>query len=501
MTLSDPSTSNRLAGFDMAGGELAVMGEQCTVRSPRGAVVAAAPTAARIGARMLEDGGNAFDAATAAALAETVLLPPKCGLAGDLVAITWRSDDAAPITLTAIGGAPAGLAGVVERGELSETGPCSVGVPGAPSGYVALAERGVLGLEALAAPAIRLADDGFCWASICTVLSNDSIDLVATHQPDGCVYYPDGSSIAPGAVVTLPGLGRALERLVTDGHDFLQGPVGAAIVERVQRAGGVLTAADLVATPKWAPADHVAVGNDRLWATPAPTHGPSLLEAVAMAHAASASPTPDALYRAVVDSIEARKMSLSDPSGTSMVSAVDADGTMVAIVHSNSFPQFGSGLIAEAFDLILANRAGRGFTAEVGHPNAPVAGRRPATTLHAWALATDSGARLIGATPGGANQMPWNAQTLARLLAPGALDAPRLGDAVVGPRWQFDKTGGHAIEAGFDDDDAAALRAVMSSVRTVDRWGLRSAMQIVGDVDGVRFGVGDPRTQCGVTSL
>src|SRR5690606_26964965 len=101
------------------------------------------------------------------ALAETVLLPPKCGLGGDLVALVWHRDCDEPEALLAIGGAPAGLAAVAAAGRLAETGPMSVGVPGAPAGYAALADRGVLGPEAVAAPAIEVATEGFCWSTIC----------------------------------------------------------------------------------------------------------------------------------------------------------------------------------------------------------------------------------------------------------------------------------------------------------------------------------------------
>jgi gamma-glutamyltranspeptidase/glutathione hydrolase len=83
-----------------------------------------------------------------------------------------------------------------------------------------------------------------------------------------------------------------------------------------------------------------------------------------------------------------------------MVSAIDAEGTMVLVIHSNSYPRFGSGLIVGEFDLILANRAGRGFNADPAHPNFPAAGRRPATTLHAWGVAQGEGTRMLGATPG-----------------------------------------------------------------------------------------------------
>src|SRR5690554_1513500 len=67
--------------------ELAVMAEQCTGRGARGVVCAAAPLAAQAGAEVLREGGDAHDAVVAMALAEGVLLPPKCGLGGDLVAV------------------------------------------------------------------------------------------------------------------------------------------------------------------------------------------------------------------------------------------------------------------------------------------------------------------------------------------------------------------------------------------------------------------------------
>lgn len=482
-------------------GAVGVMAEQCSASSPRGVIAAAAPGAARIGAAMLDRGGNAFDAVVAACLAETVLLPPKCGLGGDLVGLVWERDAVAPVALLAIGAAPAGLAQVAAEGGLTETGPMSVGVPGAPAGYLALAERGVLELDELARPAIDLARTGFAWSNICTVLAEESAELVRRHQPDGTVYYPAGRPIEPGAVTRLEGLARVLEHFASERDRFLSGPVGRAIVERVRRDGGVLTHADLdTARAEWVPAAESAHGGERLFATPAPTHGPSLLDAVDRFDRSSSDVV--GVYRGVAGAIEDRQLSLSDPSGTSMVSAIDADGTMAVVVHSHSYPRFGSGLIVEDFDLILANRAGRGFTPEVGHPNFPLPGRRPATTLHAWGLAAERGWRLLGATPGGANQMPWNAQSLASLVGRGPeLDRRVVADAIVGPRWQLDPDGGITIEAGHDDDAVAALGAAGPTVRSVPRWALRSAMQIVADTDRGFLAAADPRTVACVLPL
>lgn len=477
-----------------ASGAVSVMAEQCQARGPRGAVTAAAPAAALIGVEMLRAGGNAYDAAVGAALAETVLLPPKCGLAGDLIALTWRRDRDEPEALLAIGGAPEGLSDVARRGELRATGPMSVGVPGAPAGYLALAERGRLPLERLAAPAIELAQGGFCWSRICSLLSEESADLVARYNPGGTRYYPGNRNISPGALTRLPGLAAALERFVDERAAFLAGEVGAAILACVRRHGGILTQADLQtrAAAEWVAAARGELAKQPLFVTPAPTHGPALLRAVSRIGPSAVDPAV-AVHRDVMEALGWQHRELADPSGTSMVSAADREGTLVTIVHSNSYPRFGSGLVAEPYDLILANRAGRGFSDQPDHPNFPVAGRRPATTLHAWAVCGPGRIRWQGATPGGENQMPWNAQTLARLAA-GEVD---IGLLIAGPRWQWNPSDDSlTVEAGFEAAQIEQLRSPGGRLTEEGRWALRSAMQIVTfDAEqGVASVAADPRT-------
>lgn len=470
-----------MTAADRLAGELAVMAEQVTGRGLRGVVAAAAPMAARAGADTLRDGGNAYDAAVAAALAETVLLPPKCGLGGDLVAIVLPAGADRPEALLAIGGAPRGLADVARAGSWRDVGPTSVGPPAAPAGYAALAERGRLGRDRLAAAAISLAADGFPWATVCTRLAAQARELVAEMHPDGCVYYPDGEPMEPGAAVRLPGLAAALGEWVERGADLLAGPVGTAVVRAVRSRGGVLHEDDLVfARAEWAPCAETTAAGRRLWATPAPTHGPSLLDAVGAVFAGSPTdaPSPVTVHAAVLAAIARRRRDLADPSGTSMVSAGDRDGNVVVVVHSNSFPRFGSGIVVPEYDLPLANRAGRGFTPQPDHPNFPLAGRRPATTLHAWAAAdTDGRPRWLGGTPGGANQMPWNAQALARLLT----GEERPGMLVSSPLWEWlPDDDGLRIESGFDSDTRAALASASpGSVTSTHRWGCKSAQQVI----------------------
>ena len=154
------------------------------------------------------------------------------------------------------------------------------------------------------------------------------------------------------------------------------------------------------------------------WATPAPTHGPSLLDASRGLGQPGGRQARAAPRRCCVDqrpAIDARRPErhLDGQRGRRTT------GNVVVLVHSNSFPRFGSGIVVPEYDLAARQpRRPRLHARRVGHPNFPVAGRRPATTLHAWAVAdVDGRPRFIGGTPGGANQMPWNAQTLARIVA------------------------------------------------------------------------------------
>jgi gamma-glutamyltranspeptidase/glutathione hydrolase len=470
-----------------ADSELAVMAEQCTGRGARGVVCAAAPLAAQAGAQALRAGGNAFDGVACAALAETVLLPSKCGLGGDLVAIVLPAGASRPEALLAIGGAARGLADVAAGGAWSDTGPNSVGPPAAPAGYLALAARGRLGLGRLAAPALALAGDGFPWAAVNERLTRASVDLLRRWNPHGTAYLPGGEPIAAGTIVRLPRLAEAVASFVELGPAFLSGPVGEAIVRTVRSRGGALDPADLdTPAAEWTDCAVADVEGRTVWTTPAPTHGPSLLDAIGVARPGDALV---AQYRRVVAAAHRR-----GDSGTSIVSAADRDGNTVTVIHSNSYPRYGSGLVVEEFDLVLNNRAGRGFTPVAGHPNFPAPGRRPSTTLHAWAISDADGQPwLLGGTPGGDNQMPWNAQLLQGVLdgvtAPGAL--------VAQPRWEWlPADDGVRIEAGFDPAAADALAAAAPRDVRVGRWGLACAQQVieVPRPGAALVGAADPRT-------
>ena len=112
----------------------------------------------------------------------------------------------------------------------------------------------------------------------------------------------------------------------------------------------------------------------------------------------------------------------------------------------------------------------------------------------AWAAgAAGSPPSHLGATPGGANQMTWNAQLVAALLA-GEHDPGRL---VTGPRWEWLPDGdGVRLERDLPDDVRAAVVAAAGHVEEVDRWGLRCAQQVAlrPEPGSARVAAVDPRT-------
>ena len=458
-----------------------VLAEQCTGRSSNGVVAAAAPVAAALGAECLRRGGNVFDAVTVAALAETVLLPPKCGFGGDLVALVVRSGQREPEALLAVGGAPAGLAEIAAGGRMGVVGATSVGVPAAAAGYAALSELGNFDRADHARGAEALAEGGFAWAKVCTQLAEQASDLLREQNPAGTRYLPGGSPIPAGSITRLPGLAEVLREWVKRGSDLMQGPVGEAVVDAVRSRSGVLTMEDMrFSTAVWEACEHKKIGGHDVWATPAPTHGSVLIDALAtLDEPASAAPAD--IYRAVAEAVgryQAWSGGSSGDGGTSIVSGADREGNLAVVVHSNSFPRFGSGIVVGDFDLIVANRAGRGFSVRSGSPNFPESGRRPGTTLHAWSLLrhqADGVVQAVGGTPGGINQVPWNTQLVAELIR-----SPKWpGESVVSPRWERLAGGGIRLEGGFDPGDVERIEQVESHVERAPMLGLRSAQQVV----------------------
>jgi gamma-glutamyltranspeptidase/glutathione hydrolase len=456
--------------------------EQAAVGGPR-LVTAAHPAASAAGIGVFAAGGNAFDAALAACFVETIALPMKCGLAGDVVAL-FRVAHGPLQALVSVGPGPAALA---EGATLERLGARSVGIPGAPGGYAALHGFARLGLDALVAPAVRAAERGVPWDRVGLSYLHEAEDLL--RRSNGAIpYLPDGRLPAPGELLRLPGLGRLLERFATYGADLFRHEDGDRLLARLDAAGGMLRAEDLAGRPaRFAEPCRLELDGAVLYGTPAPSGGARLLPMVSRARREATS---------LVEIIRQERLAAkalgrhARDGGTSVVTAADADGNAVVIVHSNSFPRFGSGLVLDD-GLVLNNRPGRGFdlAAPPGSAAAPAAGRTPPTTLHAWAVERPDGL-VMGATPGGINQLPWNLQSVTELL-----DGAAIGDIVCRPRWALDEQDQLTAEEG-------AVVPADAGARIVPPVSQRSAQQLLHlPDDGLASAAADPRVACRALAL
>ena len=236
-------------------------GKRPTVTSRHGMVAAAHPLAAAAGARILGNGGNAFDAAAATAAALNVVEPYMSGLAGQGMATCYIAKERRVRSLEFMAPIPRKfpLDRLSNREQLLR-GPVAVGSPGNLAGWCEMVgSYGSKKLPELFAPAIKLARDGFGLIEFnVEEMSGVMSELRgrAALYPEWSRVYLDGISGGTprmGAVLRQPDLAGTLEALASDGPSLLYGgALGKKLVERLQELGGVLTLDDLMAArPNW----------------------------------------------------------------------------------------------------------------------------------------------------------------------------------------------------------------------------------------------------------
>ncbi len=233
--------------------------------SPRGAIATAHPLASEAGAQAMRSGGNAVDAAVAAAFALSVVQNQSSGIGGGGFALVWMAKARRLTVLDFREVAPAAarpdmfLEGGRPDPRRSREGGLSVGVPGAVKGYAELARRfGRLPLTRLTEAAARLAEQGFPVGRQHERASREMLECLR-REPGGAEEFlrpaaagPGGAAAprephAPGDVLRRPDLARTLRLLGRDSEAFYRGPLAERIAAAARSSGGVLTAADLAA--------------------------------------------------------------------------------------------------------------------------------------------------------------------------------------------------------------------------------------------------------------
>jgi gamma-glutamyltranspeptidase/glutathione hydrolase len=462
------------------------------VLARHGAVATSQPLAAQAGLRMLMDGGNAVDAAVAAAAALNVVEPGSTGIGGDMFALIWDAKERKVKALNGSGrqAAAANVGDVRKAGfnAIPNEGPGSwfaVSVPGTVDGWqTALEHYGRMTFREVLAPAIDYAINGYGVSDIVSY-GWRSNEAKLSFKPSGVEMMPvNGRTPRKGEFVRLPNLGRSLEAISEGGKEaFYKGEIAKKIADYIQGLGGWLTEQDLADHHSdWDEAISVDYRGVKVWECPPNGQGIAALIALNLAKGFDVSgmgaQSPDryhylieSMRRGYADALQyvadprmvevpigpllsdeyadRRRAGISgdhaDPNisygnpiggaDTVYVTAVDSDGNACSLINS-LFAGFGTGLVAPTTGIALQNR-GSLFSFDPNHLNYLQGKKRPFQTIIPAMATKDDEMYLSFGVMGGFVQPQGHLQVVSNMVDFGmdsqaALDALRFKVMVEG---------------------------------------------------------------------
>jgi len=477
-------------------------------------VATSQPLAAQAGIRMLLRGGNAVDAAVAAAICLTVVEPTMNGIGSDAFALVW--DGETLHGLNASGRSPRAwsfdqFAGLTE---MPSTGWGSVTGPGAVSSWIELSRRfGILPFADLFVPAIEYAERGFPVSPFVARTWREAAEKYRAFDSFVATFLPHGRAPAAGEWFRSPEQAETLAEIAgTYCESFYRGRLARLTADWSRRTGGLLDEDDLAAhTAEWVEPLSAASGGFTLHEIPPNSQGIAALLAVALlregvgvagdpdsvesiefqlramwlaqeqvrryvADPASMDVVSDALLGE--ESVEALRRTLSaglhvrqrrhgmpKEGDTVYLTAADAGGMMVSFIQSNYY-DFGSGIVVPGTGIALHSRAAC-FSLDRSHPNAVAGGKRPFHTL-APAFVTSRGRPVMSFGVMGGHMQP---QGHVQMFVRSCLGGQNPQAACDAPRWHVAPDGSVLLEAGAREGVAASLT----------RLGHRVQMAVYGD--------------------
>jgi len=510
-------------------------------------VATSQPLAAQAGLTMLQNGGNAFDAAVATAAALNVVEPTSTGLGGDVFAL-YRTADGEVGAMRSCGGAPADATlenvreAVAEEedvdpedAEMPDLGAQAVTVPGTARGWEATVEElGTMRLSETLQPAIHYATEGY---PVTEVISSQwqHGEEIFTDENARDAYLFDGEAPDVGEVVTLPKLGESLRKVAQQGADVVyEGEIAEAIAEEVQQHGGFMTVDDLAAfEPEWPDPVSTTYNGAEIYELPPNNQGLIALEALNVAEELGAGEHDLDSPERVHYFGEAMKLAFHDghryitdpeyeeipPLGskewaakragevgaeanddvsfgvpdanaedadTVLLTVADDEGNVVSYINSR-FAGFGSGLVAGDTGIALQNR-GSSFSLDPDHPNHIEPGKRPFHTLIPGVAKFGEDDWAAFGVMGGYMQPQGHVQVVSNVVD---YDLP-LQAALDQPRWRYREDGTLAIEERMGDTIGTKLTRKGHDVRLLYP-GLFGGAQIVRNEDGVLSAATEPR--------
>jgi gamma-glutamyltranspeptidase / glutathione hydrolase len=503
--------------------------------------------ASQAGLRVLQDGGNAVEAAIAANAVLHVVYPHNCHIGGDLFAIVWDPRDQSLRGLNASG--PAVTGATVERlrslglTAMPERGPHPITVPGTVAGWFALLEKygsGKREIGALLAPATSYASEG---APLSPKLARYLEDCRPwlSQDPGARDLFFSGPPLRAADLLRQPALAETFGRVARDGRDgFYDGAVADDIVTTLNGLGSQITHDDLASfEPEWVTPLRTPYRHLELVEMPPNTVGPASL---LMANIVEGWPVAEwghttgagvhawvettkrafaerdryiadsrvvdvplerfveksvaASHRAAIDleRVSPEPVVVTSDGDTIYLCVVDQDGLAISFIQS-LFMGFGSGVVAPKSGVLFHNR-GQGFSLDPDDANVVQPGKRPRHTLIPAMLLRDGVPEVVIGTMGGDAQSQIHLQLLMGLVDFG-LDPQQ---AIEVPRWRhYGQPDGHAlllVEPGVGEETIGDLRRRGHDVTVTAEWfeGMGHSQMIAIDRQrGVLGGAADPR--------
>lgn len=414
--------------------------------------------AADAGMAVLNDGGNAVDAAIATALTLSVVDPPNCTLAGygGYMVVKKPGDPNAEVVCfnTAVPKrySPDDVADT-PRITGFVYGPRSVSVPGVPAGLLKAHEQfGSVEFKTLCTSAIGIAKDGFkVGKNLAKALEWAGTQIAATNPAWRDIFAPGGAPFRLGDRLVQADLSKTLEYYAQSPSSFYTGPIGQKLVNDVQASGGVLESSDMAAMRAVVlPADRCEFQGYELQGTVSEESGFGILKDTVNSLTVAASglrPTPKEYISALQRAWASRSAEFTTPKSpiqhTNHFCVSDAQGMMVACTFTLGPLWFGSLSVLEGTGLVLncgmnlirQNRRSGDFV--VINNLTPVIGH---DAQNRWYAA---------GTPGG-TRIP---AVVLRLFLETAVVGRSLQDAIDLPRIAVRPDGTPELEAIFDIDE------------------------------------------------
>lgn len=506
-----------------------------TARS--GVVCTSQPLASEAGLAVLRSGGNAVDAAVAAAAVLAVVEPAASQLGGDVFMIV-RTADGGTHALNGSGRAPREVTPESFPDGIPLRGPLAATVPGAVHGWCEAASRwGTKPLSELLAAAIHYARGGFAIGTRFASELRVQREMLSRFKYSEAQYL--GVEPEPGSVLRQPELGLTLEAIASNGAaGFYEGEVAREMVRAIREQGGVLSEADLAEhrSQLLEPIRSSYRGYEVLEQPPV-SQGHILLQELNIAEqfdlAAMGPLSADAIHVL----IEAKKLAfadrdayLGDPehgeipmdwllskeyaaeragmidvrragqpaagkprawaSDTTYLAAADSQGNAVSWIQS-VFHRFGSGVVAGNTGVLLNNRM-NGFVLEPGHPNTLAPLKKPAHTLNTYMLFRDGRPWLVGGTPGAHYQVQTNLQIVTNIID-FDMNVAEANDA---PWWTSNEGLEVVMENRVPAEAVAGLRERGHDVTLIGGWkGGRTVQLIQLLPDGTMLASSDVRAE------